>query len=134
MKFSENVLKIAKAAADKHPADILQAIDEAEKGVWALPEFPALVDRLVRQTVEDLVHRFRNEAETGIQHSFSQKDGESPAEWLGRLEAISATELSRHLQYPLSDCIRTAHQLCVAQAQQAERTQEKPGKGKLKET
>src|SRR4051812_23201708 len=64
MVHLESVRKLAEAALEKHPADMLAAIQEAEKNVRALPEFEELVAALVRDAVKELVYDVRHKDNT----------------------------------------------------------------------
>lgn len=71
MIYSETILEAAKLATEQHPEDISQAVDCAEKRIRELPEFQAHIDAFVRQSVQELVYRFRCQSNAEVRRGYA---------------------------------------------------------------
>jgi hypothetical protein len=60
MSLPDNVRRLVEGVADRNPADIEAAVEEAVLAVRGLPEYPELVDGLVRHSVQQAVYDARH--------------------------------------------------------------------------
>ena len=58
--YAEKVRELVAAIAERHKDSLETAIEEAVSGVKALPEFPELMDRIIRDGIRQLVYAARH--------------------------------------------------------------------------
>src|SRR5262245_33949839 len=60
MEYPDSILRAVEDAVKQHPDDVPQAINCAERSVRKTPDYPTVVDELIRDAVSQLVYRARH--------------------------------------------------------------------------
>jgi hypothetical protein len=76
MRFTKQVLEIARSAVQKH-SNVKKATDVAEREIRALPNFQSLVNSLVRSAVQGLVYEFRHSANVSLKKQNGRYGGKA---------------------------------------------------------
>jgi hypothetical protein len=104
MEASERVLEIVAESSAKYADDVTKAIDDAERKVRKLPEFPSLVSNMVRGYIQDLVYDARHATKRQMKKEHGQYGGPSKV-IVGSSKIVNEVSLSSLYQLPMDGTI-----------------------------
>lgn len=93
--FPNEVYTIVRAAAEKFEMDISKAALKAEKQIRLLPEFPEIMDSLIKQAILDLVYSARHKMTCSIKRQTNQYGQPSKVSSAGS-EAVGEASFSAY--------------------------------------